>query len=187
MEDLAKGLGISKKTIYQHFENKDDLVMQWSMDNLKGLVCQWEECALAGKNAIDEVFLFLSKHLDMMIKMNSLVLHDLVKYHPACVEVLREYRANTERERFKILIARGVAEGLFREDLDWQVLSRLQLLTKDVCMSQENFPANEFNIFKVIKEVTINFLTGLSTLKGHAVIDEYRNMMNQEQYSGIAC
>ena len=54
-------------------------------------------------------------------------------------------------------------------------------------MSQENFPANEFNIFKVIKEVTINFLTGLSTLKGHAMIDEYRNMMNQEQYSGIVC
>lgn len=174
MEELAKELGISKKTIYLNFENKDDLVMQWAMINLKVLEVQWEECTASSKNAIDEVFIFLSKHMDVMIKMNPLIIHDLVKYHPDAISFLRGYRARTERERVQALIKRGMNEGLFRPDLDWEMLSRYQLLMKDQCMNQENFPPAEFNVFKVIKEVTINFLTGMSTLKGYELIEQYR-------------
>lgn len=187
MEDLAKGLGISKKTIYQYFENKDDLVMQWAMQNLQGLECQWAACAVDGKNAIDEVFIFLNKHIDVMIKMNPLIVHDLIKYHSGCVGCLRDYRTNTERERFQALIKRGIGEGLFREDLDWQVLNRFQFLMKDQCLNHDNFPPSEFNAFKVIKEVMLNFLTGLSTLKGHELIDQYRNQLRSDTSIDIAC
>jgi len=187
MEDLAKALGISKKTIYQYFENKDDLVMQWAVLSMNGLEYQWADCASNAKNAIHEVFIFLNKHIDAMIKMNPLIIHDLIKYHPVCVGFLREHRTNTERERFQALIARGIDEGLFRKDLDWEVLIRFQLLVKDQCLNQDNFPPAEFNVFKVIKEVTLNFLTGLTTLKGHELIDFYREQPGSEFLTSIAC
>lgn len=175
MEDLARNLGISKKTIYQHFENKDDLVMQWAVNGLRGLEGQWEECSMHAENAIDLVFKFLNSHIDVMIKMNPLIIHDLKKYHPASVSFLKEYKKHTERERVQGLIKQGMREGLFRADINWDVLARFQLLMKDQCMNQENFPASEFNVFEVVKEVTINFITGLTTLEGHKLIDQYRH------------
>ncbi len=185
MEDLAKNLGISKKTIYQHFENKDDLVLQWAVNGLKGLECQWEECSVGAENAIDLVFKFLNSHIEMMVKMNPLIIHDLKKYHPSSVSFLKEYKKHTERERVQELIKQGIREGLYRADLNWDVLARFQLLMKDQCMNQENFPASEFNVFAVVKEVTINFITGLTTLEGHKLVEHYRNATVEQPLSAL--
>ena len=174
MDDLSRNLGISKKTIYQFFENKDDLVMQWSINNLNDLKCQWETCSENAENAIDEVFIFLNKHMGTMIKMNPSVIHDLIKYHPACVNFLKEHRMKDEKIRAFDIIKRGINEGLFRSDLDCEIMSRYQTLMKDMCFNQESFPPAQFNVFYVMKELVINFLVGLSTLEGHKLIDKYR-------------
>jgi len=173
MDELSRNLGISKKTFYQSFASKDELVKEWVQRNLERIDEEISASMLSALNAVEEVFIYIHKHKEQMLKLNPLIFHELVKYHPGSLALAKDHRCNEEKNWVVNLIKRGIREGLFRSDLDFEILGRYQIHMKDICMSPEVFPPSEFHVFRLMDEVMLNFLVGLTTVEGHRVVNEF--------------
>src|SRR6476469_3482036 len=81
MDDIAKHLGMSKKTIYANFKDKNELVISLIEKMRKTDECQIESCTQQADNSIEEVFLMMDFMKEMMSNINPIVFYDLEKYH----------------------------------------------------------------------------------------------------------
>src|SRR6201989_3381049 len=82
MDDIARHLMVSKKTLYQHFEDKEDLVTQASETHIEKSRKQYEALTESPANAIDELARISVCLRNDMNGMNHSLLFDLQKYHP---------------------------------------------------------------------------------------------------------
>jgi hypothetical protein len=93
------------------------------------------------------------------------------KFHNSTWKKLKE---ENEKEGFMLtneLLKKGIKEGLFREDINIQIVSKLFHEQMNLLANEEIFPRDEFNYTDVFQNLTINFMRGISTKKGIELID----------------
>jgi AcrR family transcriptional regulator len=167
MEEIAAELGMSKKTLYKFFPGKEQLLKEM----VKDMKCKLEEYVLKlwGNNEIS--FLEKLKNLMNYIGNQSTtfrgpLIHDLQKNFPQLWEEINESRKTHSLEKFNLLINEGIEKGVFRKDIDKQILILLYMnaiqgiLNSDV-LSQLPYTANQ--VFESIIRV---FLEGIFTEEG---------------------
>jgi AcrR family transcriptional regulator len=172
MDSLATHLGISKRTIYEVFSDKDELligVLKWMADKQKGLV---KRILDDSENALVAIFKMLEISRDHVQDMSPAFQSDLKKYHH---EVLMknfdkcempDYRSNMQ------VIERGITEKLFRKDINSDLVNRCLYSLGRSTMDQDLFPFEQFTWREVMKTVFINYLRGISTNEGLELINE---------------
>ncbi|HMO61105.1 MAG TPA: TetR/AcrR family transcriptional regulator [Ferruginibacter sp.] len=174
MDDIASGLGISKKTIYQFFADKDELVEAIISDK----ICDNQNCCLQdrarAKDAIHEVFLAMEMVQEVFQNMNPAVLYDMEKFHPRAYNHFLQHKYKFLHDVIKENLERGVEEGLYREDLDIDIMVKARLETMLLVFNQQVFPRNKYNMAYVETELTLHFLFGLASQKGHKLILKYQ-------------
>ncbi|SDY42618.1 TetR/AcrR family transcriptional regulator [Hymenobacter psychrophilus] len=180
MDDIASHLGISKKTLYKWFDNKDELVSAVIGHHLNGVQGECETIAGAALNAVDEMVQIMDWAKRQMAQVNPTAIHDLRKYYPAAWQLFSTHKINYILAQIQANLRRGVTEGLYRADLDVEVLSRLRLAQIDVLFDQDIFPVVEFNQPRVQLACNEHFLLGMVTLKGHKLVNEYRHVTEEE-------
>ena len=174
MDDIANNLGMSKKTLYQYFADKDDLVDAVVEAHITRMQEDCGSCRQESKNAIEEVFLSIDRILVEFNNMNPTLLHDLEKFH------FRAYqRIRTHKEKFLMQLVRdnmewGMREGLYREDLDVEVLCRFRIESMMVPFNVGLFPPSRFSLSRTSEIIIEHFIYGLSTLKGHRLIQKLK-------------
>lgn len=175
MDEIATQLGISKKTLYQHFQDKDelvDLVLEGQICNMQSETRQTVESA---SNAIEEIF----NTMDMMVKhsrnMNPVVIFDLQKYHFSSFQKFHAYQNDFLLNIISNNLKKGVAEQLYRSDIKIDILSKFRLETLMMGFNMEAFPPEKFNVTEVSLVIIENFLYGLATEKGFNMIESYKN------------
>lgn len=175
MDDIATQLGISKKTVYQHFQDKDELVdrvLQMQIDNMQA---ETTETVQSASNAIEEIF----NTMDMMVKhsrnMNPMVLFDLQKYHLSSFQKFHAYKNDFLLNIISNNLKKGVEEGLYRSDIKIEILSKFRLETLMIGFNMDAFPADKYNVTEVSLVIIENFLYGLATEKGFNMIESYKN------------
>lgn len=180
MDDIAAQLGMSKKTLYQYYVDKDELVnavFTEVMENNK------QECGLAranGTNAIHEVFLSLDMLQEMLENMNPSVLFDMQKYHPSAFKKFQDYRNNFLYKLIRENLERGISEELYREDIDIDVLTRYRLHSIMLSFDSEVFPNNKTNLVYIEQQLLEHFLWGLASPKGQKLILKYKNQRTKK-------
>ncbi len=113
MDDIAKQLGVSKKTIYQHFPDKDELVIEMTKLNIQRHFDEVEKCCgPASINAIAEMFAVNNSVGEMIRSFNPIMFYDLQKYHPKAWLKFREFRNKYVLTKITDNIKRGIEEGL---------------------------------------------------------------------------
>jgi AcrR family transcriptional regulator len=166
MDDIARSLGISKKTVYQYVENKNDLLKQildFSMSNIKIKI---KEIETLDMNAID-ILLEMSKVVgEKLMKFNPIVSFELEKYFPAIYEEHKKLKKQIMKDFIMRNIDRGIMEGYYRSDLNSNVIAHLYFekiedLYNPNILEQENFSFEE--LFRVMFE---NHIRGISNNKG---------------------
>ena len=178
MDDIASHLGMSKKTIYQLFADKDELV-----DNIIDAdITQLESdcityCQLSA-NAIDEIFRTMEMIGLQLRNMNPMVLFDLQKYHYRSYEKFMRHRNTFLLEIITKNLVKGVQEGLYRSDIKIEILARFRLESMMLAFNKETFPSDRFNMLEVTLEIIEHFLYGLATEKGYKLIIEYKKKAN---------
>ena len=178
MDDIASHLGMSKKTIYQLFADKDELV-----DNIIDAdITQLESdcityCQLSA-NAIDEIFRTMEMIGLQLRNMNPMVLFDLQKYHYRSYEKFMRHKNTFLLEIITKNLVKGVQEGLYRSDIKIEILARFRLESMMLAFNKETFPADRFNMLEVTLEIIEHFLYGLATEKGYKLIIEYKKKAN---------
>jgi len=174
MDEIANHLGISKKTIYQYFKDKDALVEGVINIEIEMHQDEFSKYAAISENAIHEIFLTLDTVEEMLKHMNPSVMFDLQKYHSTAFEKFRTHKNTFFYEITKANIERGKQEGLYRADIDVDVLTRYRLANMFLMFDFEHFPSNKFTPIQIISETTDNFLHGMSTQAGLKIIETYK-------------
>ena len=180
MDDIAAQLGMSKKTLYQFYADKDELVNAVFdvMLNLNRENCT--ACIQKGENAIHEVFLSFDMLQELLASMNPSLLFDLEKYHPTGFKKFQEFRNNFLYKIIKSNLENGIKEELYRPEIDVDVLSRFRIYTVVLSFNHEVFPNNKNKLLHIEQQLIEHFLYGLATPKGLKLILKYKNQRNKK-------
>jgi TetR/AcrR family transcriptional regulator, cholesterol catabolism regulator len=180
MDEIANHLGMSKKTIYQYYADKDALV-EGTIDieikqSKKDCDCHRNQ----SENAIQEIFMAVDMIQEMLKHMNPSLMFDLEKYHPKAYKKFLEHKNKFFHEVIKTNLEWGIEDGLYREDINVELLTRFRLLSMFFMFDTENFPASKFTPGQVIAEITDNFLFGMATAKGQKMILKYKQQRQKK-------
>lgn len=127
MDDVAKHLGISKKTLYQFVKDKADLVEKVVTDELDKDMKVFEGILRRNLNAIDELF-ELNGYVKRIIReYHPSKEYDLQKYYPELFARMKEMRVDNMYHTIKNNMQKGVREGMFREDINAETIARFHI------------------------------------------------------------
>jgi len=175
MDDIANQLGISKKTIYQLFADKDELVDNIIDEDIQQIQADCTNCCETAKDAIDEIFKTMEMIVAQFRNMNPMVIFDLQKYHHRSFEKFMHHRNTFLLEIIINNLEKGVKEGLYRENIKIDILSRFRLESMMLAFNMDLYPPSKFNALEVTLEIIQHFLYGLSTESGYQLINEYKS------------
>lgn len=176
MDDIAKDLGVSKKTIYQLYADKNDLVKAYMVNEREDHTKNIEEIVKSSKNAIEEIILtmqFMSKTFN---RINPNLFYDMQKYHPQSWAIFREFKEKFMTQLVVQNIEKGKSEGLYRSDINTKIMARFRLEQVEMAMNPSIFPADKYNHTEVQIQLLDHFMHGICTLKGHKLINKYKQI-----------
>lgn len=179
MDEIARELGISKKTIYQYFENKDDLVTQWTRNFLLNLTISMEKTAQISRNALEESLLNEENFITMFTKMNPSVFHDLKKYFPPVNEMVKNFEKESISRSIEKMIKRGIEEKIFRDEIQIPIVAKMHFHSMDLCFDFNAFPKEKFELALTLREIQDMFLRGICNEEGLKLLQEYRSKKNE--------
>ena len=166
MDDLARELGVSKKTLYQFVENKADLIEQIFAEHLaneKQLLSQYKHDAT---NAIDEI-LKIARHMIRELRTFSVtVMYDLQKYYRSTWRLLHNVHEQYFFHIIKDNLERGIAEGVYRQDITPDVVAKLYISKSSSVADQECFPTKDYPVDELFIEHMNYHLNGIVSQKG---------------------
>lgn len=174
MDDIAAALGMSKKTIYQFFSDKDELVEAVIKDKIQENQSHCARDRSDARDAIHEVFLAMEMMQEMFAEMNPLIISDMEKFHPRAYAVFHEHKYNFLYKVLRENIGRGIAEDLYRPHINTEILIKARLETMMLPFNQQVYPKSKYRLIDVEVELTEHFLFGLATSKGHKLILKYQ-------------
>ena len=180
MDDIAKHLAMSKKTIYQHFRDKNEIITQLTGLDLQEHQCRFDEIKLSSANAIEEIIAIMRTMEEMFSRMNPNVFYDMQKYHPQAWQLFKKFKAGYILGCVEENINRGIAEGVYRKDLNISIIARIRIELVELAFNPEIFPPDKNNITKVQMALLDHFLHGIVTLKGHRIINNIKQLTEEE-------
>jgi AcrR family transcriptional regulator len=175
MDDIANSLGISKKTIYQSYVDKDALVD----DVIKSLLEHSETCCerdtTAAENAVHEIFLAMDFIMEAFRSMNPSLLFDMQKYYPAAYQKFLKHKNDYLFGVIKKNLERGTKEELYREDLKVEVLARFRVESMMLPFNPEFHTKVKLDLGAIEQEITLHFLFGMVSPKGYKLATKYQH------------
>ena len=174
MDDIARRAGISKKTLYQHFVNKQEVVqasIQWYQNFIS------DEChAVLGssENAVEGMVRLTQVLGNAFRQLNPLALLELQRFFPESHKAFRETLFGKDTAAIRDNILRGMEEGYYREDLNADLLA-LYRMESCLITLQPNLMVNErYTAQTVSQEIFEHFLYGIMNVKGEKLYKKYK-------------
>lgn len=166
MDDVARETSISKKTLYQCFRDKDDLVRRTLSTHLDTMQVKIESVMASIEDPIEQLEAIAGFVLEHNKEINPSLLYDLRKYHPESFHLFSESREKVFRKQIRENLDRGVAMGLYRSDLNIDIVSRLYLGNVSNLLNPEVFPDPEPRFEARYRELIRYHLHGIASAKG---------------------
>lgn len=180
MDEIAAQVGMSKKTVYQYYVDKHELVAAVFNDIMSHNQHQCQADRSRAENALHEVFLAFDMMQEMFAEMNPSVLYEMEKYHPAAFEQFKQFRDCFLYQTIRQNLERGIAEELYRPDIDVDVLTRYRIHSMMLAFNVEVFPNNRTHLVHIEQQLLELFLYGLATAKGQKLIQRYKNQRTKK-------
>ena len=172
MDDVARELGISKKTLYSFVENKDDLVGK-VMERHMTEQCKADEAMhVQSTDAVDEMVRVIQQIMADLGKMKPNVVHEMQKYHREVWD-----RINTFQQTYILNLTRknlewGRKDGLYRSDFDLDIAARFYKAGVMSIFDEQYFPKPPFNFETLFREFIVNYLYSIVSAKGLVLLKE---------------
>ncbi|MEM6262344.1 MAG: TetR/AcrR family transcriptional regulator [Bacteroidota bacterium] len=172
LDEIARGLGISKKTIYQYFTNKAEIVYATMESHLHVEKQDILEIEQQSTNALDEIVQIMHWLVKATNGVNPTLIYEIQKYYPEAWDLMETHKCKFVLESLRSNLQRGIEEGFYRADIDVEVLCRLRIAQIDLLFDEKHFPREQFNFMQVHLEAFKLFMFGLVTEKGHQHLDK---------------
>ncbi len=173
MDDIARLLGISKKTIYKFIENKKDLVMAVVTQHLNEEKEAVEMIKVTAENAIDEMTSIARLVLESLRSIKPTLSFDLKKYHPGAWSLIEKDHFNYIENVIKINIERGISEKYYRANIDPNIYSKLYVGLAKLIVNQESFPPGSYALSELYENVIHYHIHGIMNDKGKKAFNKY--------------
>jgi AcrR family transcriptional regulator len=174
MDDVAKHLSVSKKTLYKYFKDKNDMVFQCCHHDLEKRKLAFKEIASRAEDAVQELMMMMDHMQTMLGSINPNLLFDIRKYHPQAWMTYLEFKDHVMMQSINDNLKRGMMSGLYRADLDVRVLAKLRLEEVEMGFNPDIFPSTNFHLKDVQLALFDHFMHGISTPKGQKLIYRYK-------------
>ncbi len=179
MDDIARSVGVSKKTLYQYFEDKEDLVSMVLKSHLERSTKQYDDLRLTSANSIEELARLSVCLKKDMEEMNPSMLYDIQKFHPKAWGIWLEYKNIFIRESVVRNLKQGIEDGYIRDEVNPDILASVRIELVQLAFSQEIFPREKFSLAEVQGQIFDHFVFGLVTEKGKKLYMKYKELNNQ--------
>lgn len=175
MDDISHKLGISKKTLYEHFTDKKQLV--WSvLENISELPAPpFGDRIPENMNALEELLLYYEIQFKMIQDHKPGFMYDLKKYYPRFFEHFHKKKRTRFMEKVKENLAKGKAEGFFRVDLNEEIITRLTLMRMECLMSTDIFTDTTYSHAELFHEIFRFHLYGIVNETGRKFLEDNIN------------
>lgn len=173
MDDIASKLGISKKTIYQHFKDKEEIIIQvtqmvFDVEHQKML-----ELEENSENAVDHLYQQTQWLRDRIKNTSNAALYDMRKYYLNAWEKYRCFKRDVIYQSVIRNLNRGIKEGLFREDLHPEILALLRIGEIELSFNKEIFPDEEYSLVEIHEQFFRHFTYGILSAQGLKLFEQY--------------
>lgn len=181
MDDICREMGISKKTLYAYFENKSDLLEHIIKFTHERDHSKFMECKDSNLNAIDKL-LKVSKMVSENIKVyNPTILYELEKYYPSLYQKFTNEKKEHVYQNVLSNIIQGKAEGLYRDDLNEEVVAMLYI-QKLIGLQTEEFKLmKEYSLEKLFEVMFENHIRGIANQKGIEYLEKQKQSINNNK------
>jgi AcrR family transcriptional regulator len=172
MDDIASEMGISKKTIYHHFENKTDLVKAVTLNLFETISCGIDEIMTLDKNPIEELFVIKDFVMKNLKNESTSPIYQLQKYYPQIHKTLMSRQFEKMGDCVIDNLRKGIEQGLFRHDIKLELIGRFYFAGMTSIKDAELFNPIQFST-KEVQETYLEYhLRGITTEKGVAVLEQ---------------
>lgn len=172
MDDIANELGISKKTIYVHFENKTKLVESSTVEMFEiishGIDCI---CELK-KDPIEEIYDIKQLVMEHLKNEKSSPYHQLQKYYPKIFNSLRSKQYRLMEDCVADNLKRGIALGLYRSNLEIEFISKMYFTSIMALKDKQLFPLKNYSMTSLMNLYLEYHVRGICTPKGLEVLSK---------------
>jgi hypothetical protein len=117
---------------------------------------------------------------EMFSEMNPNLFYDMQRHHTTAWKMMSDFKEKMILKMVEHNLLRGIREGLYREDINIQVLSRLRIYQVDMGFDPDRFPPSKFNIRDVQLTLLDHYMHGITTLKGHKLINNYKQIVEED-------
>ncbi len=172
MNDIARELGMSKKTLYTHFENKEELIREGVIQHLEEEKRWIASIREKHENALDElleIYRLVGNHIR---EINSSTTYDLQKYYKPIWNMLEQHQKSYVMEIIKSNLDHGIKEGLYRDDFDPEIVARLYVSKMDVVVDNDIFPFREFKLSEVSQQMWNYHMHAIVSDKGRTLLKQ---------------
>ncbi|MBN2347613.1 MAG: helix-turn-helix transcriptional regulator [Bacteroidales bacterium] len=173
MDQIAGHLGISKRTLYETFKDKNDLLkvgMKFFLTNKK---TQALEIVNSATNVVEAIYTFGKWGEDTKRKISPLFFEDIRKYYPEVHELFFTKNKIRDYTITHTLILKGIDQGVFRKDLDADLVNNYVHELMNIIHNEAVFPKTQYSEKEIFKNIIMPYFIGVCTKKGQQLIEQY--------------
>ena len=179
MDEIASSIGISKRTLYENFKDKEDILLStlhgFGDKRKEVLTSFFAEC-----NNVVEVFIKLIEEQGSVPDCSVKFFEDIQKYYPRAASQIRRY-IEINNIHLRNFLRQGVEEGYIREDLNVNVVAFLVEESTYTYIRASYLEKPPFSFSELFYTMMINFVRGIMTAKGIAIIDAYLEQQRRKK------
>jgi len=182
MDDIARELSISKKTIYQFFKDKNELVYLISERFLLAQKEKFDKIQVESKDSIELLYQSTLHAREIFEIMNPYILFDIKKYYKEAWQLYLDFEKKIMYQSLITTLENGIKQGLFRDDIDVSILATLRMEEIKLAFDKDVFPDNRFSFKEVQYQILDHFFYGIMTEEGYALLNNYKqNFVTNDQ------
>lgn len=169
MDDIAAALGISKRTLYEVFADKETLLKESILKIQQDRDKYLQEVYEHSSNVLEVILAVFQKSIEIFHKTNKRFFEDIKKYPK--VYAMMQDRQDSDSEKTMFFFKSGVEQGIFRSDVNFAIVNLLVreqfdvLLNTDIC--------SEYPFIEVYESIMFTYIRGISTEKGAKVLEDF--------------
>ncbi len=176
MDELAKHLGISKRTIYEYFKDKDSLLLHCVKSLASDQKNRINHIIKTSPHMIDSIYQIIAEKSALMRNLNPLFMEDMRKYHPAIFKLIHKRDELEDISLTEQLLINGIEEGIFLPEINTGLVTRFMQEMFRLFGDSEVFPFELYDRTEMLDNIFMIFIRGLCTANGFEILERYKHV-----------
>lgn len=177
MDDIARHLAVSKKTIYHFYKDKGDIIRELIEQKLHEDECEMRDVLQTSDNVFEQMIKMIAKSNEIMANINPIIFSEMQRFYPESWSMFEKFKQDILIKQFEQMLEKGKEQGYVRKNIDNAILARLHVNEVFLAFDPQIFPTKEFRQNELHTAFFEHFLYGICTLKGHRMLNEYKQIL----------